>query len=293
MKGWSGTGSRRRPLLRAGGAASALLAALAIGEPVRADSGSEYRVIADEWVLSAGGLVTDFSTTAAVGTGNALGTIIRLEDELGLEDDKSAFRADGFYRFNPRHAIGFGYWSLNRSGSNIIADQIEWQGNVFDASVNLLTEFDIQWIRADWRYSFMRSERGEAGISLGLSTYDFLAALEGDATIGMAMTQRVRAEETIFAPVPTVGMFVNFAVTPNVLFRTTMNFLDLTAGDLEGEVSDISFVFEWYLSEHFGIGGGTSRTSIDYKDTGTDPFTIDYSQSGFIAYITFTFGDIE
>ncbi|HET6277758.1 MAG TPA: hypothetical protein VFG08_03150, partial [Candidatus Polarisedimenticolia bacterium] len=64
-------------------------------------------------------------------------------------------------------------------------------------------------------------------------------------------------------------------------------------GDLEGEVTDISLVFEWYFSEHVGIGGGTARTSIDYKDTSSDPATIDYKQSGFLGYFTFAWGDVD
>ncbi len=290
-----------QPLRRPTGTALALLAVLAIAGhgPALAASepGSESRVIADKFVINLGGYLIDFKTTAAVGSGSLIGTVIRLEDQLGLDDNKSLFRSDGIYRFNSRHALGFGFWSLNRDGQANLSGTIEFDGNTFEAGVNIQTAFDVQWIRADWRYSFLRTDRGEAGFSVGLSTYDFEVALEGDATVddgmGGVMVTRVRAEETIFAPVPTFGMFVNYALTPNVLFKSTINFLDLEAGDFEGEVSDIMFVFEWYLSEHVGIGGGTSRTNIEYKDTGDNPLNIDYTQSGFLAYVTFAFGDVN
>ncbi len=87
----------------------------AVGNPpIRAES--EARVVEDKFVLRVGGYLTDFKTDANVGTGGVFGTLIRLEDTLGIQDDKSVARLDGFYRFNERHSLDFGVWSLNRSG---------------------------------------------------------------------------------------------------------------------------------------------------------------------------------
>jgi hypothetical protein len=283
----------RRSCRRGAGVLIALLAAMAGPAFAASGSGGESRVIADEWVLNVGGFLTDFNTTAAAGTGGAIGTVISLEDELGLEEDKAFLRSDGHYRFNPRHAIGFGYWGLKRSGQRTIDDEIDWDGNVYDVGVVLDTDFNIDWLRVDWRYSFLRTDRGEAGVNIGLSSYNFEVALDGTGTVNGVPNNRVRAEETLFAPVPTFGMFVNFAITPNVLFRGAFNWLDLEAGDIDGSVTDVLLVFEWYFTEHFGIGGGASRTSIDYTDTSDDPLTLDYSQSGFLAYLTFAWGDVD
>jgi hypothetical protein len=261
------------------------------------DSSREARVIDDEWVMSIGGYLVDFKTTAGVGSGNLIGTIVRLEDQLGLESDKTFLRGDGFYRFNERHAIGFGFWSLKREGFTGIIDEITWDGITYDAGALIESKFDVSWFRADWRYSFMRMERGEAGLNLGLSFYDLSAALRGIGTIDPGgpneQTGTFEGEESIAVPVPTFGLFVNFAITPNVLFKSSFNWLDLEIGDIEGEVSDISLLFEWYFSEHVGIGGGAARTSIDYRDTGKNPFTLEYKQTGFLAYFTFAWGDVD
>lgn len=289
---WNGW--KERPLRRRAGAmlaALAALAAIAAGEASAAADG-ENRVISDEWVFSVGGYLTDFKTTASAGTSGPVGAVINFEDQLNLEEDKTFARGDGQYRFNERHAIGFGFWSLKRDGRNQIDGSIDWQNVTYPAMAIIDTEFDVSWFRVDWRYSFFHTDRGEAGLNVGISAYDLSASLAGTWTVNM-MSQSARGEESVTVPVPTFGMFVNFAITPNVLFRSSFNWLDLDVGDLDGEVTDVTLVFEWYFSEHVGIGGGTARTAIDYKDTSSDPVLIDYKQSGFLGYFTFAWGDVD
>lgn len=293
--------STGRSFLGGAGAVLALVAALTIAGTGSAvaeyDSSREARVIDDRWVLNIGGYVTDFNTTAAAGAGGPVGAVIRFEDQLGLESNKTFLRGDGLYRFNQRHGIGFGFWSLKRDGNNTIDTTIDWEGVTYPAGGVIDSTFDFSWLRVDWRYSFMRMDRGEAGINLGFSYYDLSATINGAGVIDPGgpneQTGTFAGEESIAVPVPTIGLFTNFNITPNVLFKTSLNWLDLSFGDIEGQVADITLLFEWYFSQHVGIGGGTSRTSIDYKDTGDNPFTLDYTQSGFQGYFTFAWGDVN
>jgi hypothetical protein len=292
---WFEAGPFRRPILVVILAVIFLVAGA--GSPLRAAAGEDNVSISDKFVLSLGTYLTDFETNASVGTGGVFGTFIRAEDDLGLDDDDTLFRVDGFYRFNPRHGLDFGFWTFNRDGAAIIADQIEFDGTLFDVGANVRSEFDSQWLRLGWRYSFFRSDRGEAGISAGLSTYDFEIALEGDATVsdGMGGTTIVqdRAEDDLIAPVPTFGIFINYAITPRVIVKLKADFLDLQIDDLDGKVIDTTFLIEWYFSRHVGVGVGTNGTDIDIRDEGDDPFTIDYSVSGLMAYFTFSFGEVH
>lgn len=279
-------------------ATAAVLSAamLVLGGPVLAAAGSENRVISDRWLVWTGSYLPDFKTDAAVGSGMVVGTTIRAEDELGLDDNASMFRGEGMYRFNSRHAIGFGFWTFNRRGDVMIDRRIEFDGHVFDLGARLESDLDTEWIRADWRYSFFRSERGETGVSLGLSTYGIEMKVAGEATVddGMGGTflSGERAEQKILAPVPTFGMYVNFAVTPTVIFRAYVNFLDLDGGDYEGRLTESAFLFEWYPSTHVGVGGGLSGSEIDFKNTGDDPYSFEYDLSGFLVYVTFAWGDV-
>ena len=263
-----------------------------------AESPDDYRVISDKFIISLGTYLTDITTDAAVGSGGVIGTFIRVEDDLGITEDDTLFRVDGLYRFNRRHAISFGYWSVNRDGTAVITDQIDFDGNIFDLGVGLETTYDTTWLRIDWQYSFLRTDRGEAGISAGLSFYQYDITLEGFATVddgmGGTIQEFTRAEEDIVAPVPTMGFFINFAITPNLLFRLKADFFDLDVNDIEGSLIDTGMFFEWYFSHHVGIGGGLTGSDLQFSSLGGDnPFTVDYRQTGLVGYFTFAFGEVD
>ena len=269
-----------------------LMFVCALGNPpIRAES--EARVVEDKFVFRVGGYLTDFKTDANVGTGGVFGTLIRLEDTLAIEDDKTVVRLDGFYRFNERHSLDFGFWTLDRTGQARIDERIEFDGNVFDIGVDLTSKFDTSWLRIGWRYSLLRTERGEAGFSAGLSAYKFDFGIAGEATVsdgmGGTMRQAVRAEDDLLTPVPTVGMFITYAIKPRLNFLARADFLDVEIGDTELNLLDTRLLIEWYFSRHVGFGVGMNNTEIQIRDAGGDPFSVDYRQSGLLGYFTLTF----
>ncbi len=262
----------------------------ALAEP---QSGSENRVIEDDWVIDIAGFLAEIKTDAGAGTGEVIGTVIRAEDTLGLDDHQTVLLLNGQYRFNPKHALGVGLWSLNRSGTALIDEQVEFEGVLYDVGADLHTQFDTSWFRVDWRYSLMRTEQGEAGFSLGLSAYQFDIALNGEATVsdGMGGTflQEVRARQNVLAPVPTVGIFMNYAFRPALVMRVHADFFDLSLSDLEGKLVNTSINLDWYFARHVGLGIGLDITDISYQDTGTDPFIVDFRQSGLTGHLLLVF----
>jgi hypothetical protein len=256
-------------------------------------SGAERRVLDDRWGISLGAYLTEVKTDASVGSSSGVGSLIRAEDQLGLDDDQSVVRMDGIFRLGKRQAIGLGLWTLNRDGQASIDEQIEFDGNVFDVGAELRSQFDTGWVRVDWRYNLLRTERGEAGLSAGLSVYRFDISLEGEATVsdGMGGTtlDGIKAEDDLLAPVPTVGFFLTYALRPKLFLKVKADLLDLDVGDYEGKLTDATVLVEWYFSRHAGFGLGINRSDIEVRFTGDDPFRVSLNQSGLLGYFAFAF----
>jgi hypothetical protein len=254
---------------------------------------AERRVISDKWVLQLGSYLSDFRTDASVGSGGLIGSFIRFEDDLNVDDAKSFGRIDGFYRFNRKHAIGFGYWATNRRGRVEIDEQIEFQDFVFDVGASVGSEFDTRWVQAGWRYALLRTDKGEAGFAAGLSVYEFNLGLDGVATVddgvNPPITEFVEARKDLVAPLPTVGFFLHFAFTPKLVFRTQAGFLDVSVQDYEGRVVDTSLLVDYFFTKNFGLGIGVSGTDIDVRRDVDDPFAVRYRQSGLLARIALAF----
>jgi hypothetical protein len=107
--------------------------------------------------------------------------------------------------------------------------------------------------------------------------------------MGDTVRAAARAEDDLLAPVPTFGIFLNYAFLPNLVFRVKADLIDLDVGDFEGKLTDTTVLLEWYFSRHVGVGLGVNRADIDVRDAGEDPFLIDLSQSGVLGYVSFAF----
>lgn len=184
----------------------------------------ESRYLSDRFHLSVGWFGADFSTDAAVGFGNVLGTFIRFEDELGIEDDKDSLRMLGHWRFNRRHALTYGFLRLDRSGTQTIDEAIDFENLRFTGTID--TRFDQDLINLGYRYSFYNNGKIEAAAGAGLSVYRFTIGLSGMAELLVSTGQPVAGsgqfgseEEKLTAPVPTFGISLHYAITPKVIFR--------------------------------------------------------------------------
>lgn len=274
----------------------AACALFAVACPVAAAAGfNDVPELDDRVVLHLGAHFAEFKTDAAVGAGDVIGTMLRLEDLLEMESEQTVVRFDGHYRFNSRHGLDVGFWTLDREGLAEVDEEIEFDGTTYALGAEIASTFDVSWFRLGWRYTMLKTERGEAGVSAGLSVYDFSASLDGQAVVsdgmGGSTFEQARAEEDVLAPAPTVGMFVSYAMTPRLLFRARADLLNVEFGDLEARLLDMSLMVDWYFTRRVGVSVGAASTELGFKDTGDDPYSVDYRHSGFIVALSVALGD--
>ena len=188
----------------------------------------DRRILSDRGGISLGGFLIDFRTDAAVGTDSLLGTRIRLEDDLNMDDDRSTVRLDGFYRFSARHSVEYSLVDLSRKGSAVLDEEIEFEGVTYEVGAADDSKFDSRLLKLVYRFSFINDGKVDAGISVGLSTFKFDLELAGIGTIddGTNGTTEgfVREEAALIAPIPAFGLFVAMAVTPNFVLRADASF---------------------------------------------------------------------
>ena len=268
--------------------------AVVAGDDSKDPSGKEYRLISDRFNITAGTLLADLDTTAAVGVEGLLGSYIRLEDNLAIEQYQTTFRLGGFWRFGStgRQAITFGYVGIDRSGVRTLEEEITFQGVTYRADGTLETDFTVGTLSAGYRYSFVNTGRTEAGFTAGLSVYDFSLGLTGEIEVtqpGRQIYETAAAKEDILAPLPTVGMFLNYGITPKLILRLHAAFLTLNVGDYSGRVTDSGFALEYYFIKNLGAGLGATNTSIEVTNSGENPWSVGYRQGGITFYLTGVF----
>jgi hypothetical protein len=252
----------------------------------------ESRLLSDRLNVTLGGFQPEFSTDVAAGVGGVLGAFVNVERTLGLDEDLNVFRLSGFYRFKPRHTIDWAYSVLNRDGVALIDEQVEFDGRVFELGAEVASKFDSTFFGLNYKYSFINNGKVDAGVSGGLFTYDYDLALVGEARLvgeGESEATLQQADTRVLAPLPALGIFINYAVRKDLVFRAEVKALNIEVGDFTGKFNDSLFTLDWYFYKHVGIGIGGSRTSIDFRAEGDDPFRVDYEYGGFVFHVSIVF----
>ena len=156
------------------------------------------------------------------------------------------------------------------------------------------SDFDVSVFALSWRYSLLRTKRGEAGILAGLATYDIGLGLRGRAIIrddeGNELEETFAPSgEDVIVPVPAFGMFVLYNVTPKLVFQARAQMLDAEIGDIIARYIDTRLTIDYFFNKTVGIGVGSNTTQVEYRDGGDKPVSVTYRQSGFLGYVSFTF----
>ena len=251
----------------------------------------ESRILSDRFAVKTGWFVADITTDAQVGVAGVVGTFLRLEQDLNFSDNEDVFRLDGFYRFNDRHAIDFSYLDIERDASIVLAEPIEIEDVLYTGALD--SGFDSQLFKLLYKYTMSNNGKFEGGITAGLSTYVYDYRFFGEAEVddgsGGITIEDVETEDDVLAPIPTVGMYLNFAITRKLIFGVAADFLDLEVGDYDGRLVDSRVTFDYFFHRNVGIGGGFSTTDVNFRTTADDPFFANYRYGGLQVYLSGVF----
>jgi len=232
------------------------------------DAQQTNRFLGDRWNVRLFGNLSEL--TSDVSAGRELGALINLEELLGFDDQITTWGLDAFYRFtkNRKHAIRIAYSDFSRDAYAAISGTIPIFDVEFLGEVN--SDFGNQVGTVTYQYSLTNTKKTEAGILAGVGFYKYSLALEGRYILEGDLNQEEfgNRAESVLAPVPTVGFFVNYALLPNLILDLRTSFINLSIGEHEGRVFTTFGNVTWYFLRNFGIGLGLSSSDVVYENTG-------------------------
>ena len=245
----------------------------------------------DRWGLDLGWFASSFNTTLRLDSEElGIGTEINLEDDLGLESERGDFRLQGFYRFNPRHRIQFGYTRWKRDAERVIDREIQWGDEIYEVDALVSTSMQADWYKLAYKYSFVHNDNVEVGASFGISTYDFQAKLEASGSVVGGGSAEAQVEsESLIAPIPMVGMSVDWHISRSFTLVASGEFFDARISGYDGTMTDSTVGLDWMITPSVGIGAAYNIVSLRVSHDAEADMAMKYSYDGAFAYLKLRF----
>lgn len=244
------------------------LAVLGLAAVAQAD---EYGPLHDRFELSLGTYFYASSTNVRADAidGENIGSEINLERAFDF-DDETVLRAEGLWRFFPRHKLRFMYFESNRVAENTISEEIDFDGELFPIDALVRAEFDTRIIELAYEYVFVQRDDWELGASLGVHNVKFATVLgaEIDAGEGGEISGELRGDVKTNAPLPVFGLRGTWNVWKDLYLQAQAQYFKVSIDAYDGEIVDAQATLLWNFSRHFGAGIGYNyfRTEVDVED---------------------------
>lgn len=240
-----------------GQAALIISSLLAAGVALGAESSwTKHPYLQDRWNVQLTLFYPDVSTTARLDNSTTgRGTEIDFEQDLDLTDRKALGAFMGSVRLGEKWRIEAEYFALNRSGTRVINRDLSWGNITFPVNTSVSSSFDTDVYRLSGGYSFIKDDKKEFGVALGLFVTDFKASLS-TPTLGTSQGDTL-------APLPTLGVYGAYAFTPKWLLSGRVDYFSLNYDNYDGSLTNFQVSVDYRFTRTFGVGVGYRY--VDYN----------------------------
>jgi hypothetical protein len=184
---------------------------------------------------------------------NRPGTDLSFESDLGLSDTETLPSVLMGMRFFDNWRVDFEYYSLKRDATLLLQRDIDFGDASFDLATEVSSRFESSIYRLTVGYSFIRSQEFDLGVALGLHLTDFELALGSVNNLGGGLT---RESKDALAPLPTIGVYGSWAISPAFGMRARADLLSLEYGDYDGSLTNVELAVDWRFHPNYAVGAG-------------------------------------
>jgi hypothetical protein len=129
-------------------------------------------------------------------------------------------------------------------------------------------------------------------LSAGLEGNGTYTPINADGSLGTPVTGSFNREGSQGAPVPMVGLNLDWALARRLVVRGYTRFFRINVSAFDGGLYESGVRLNWYFVKNFGLGVGFDRTDLkinELKVGNGDIVKANYGFSGFALFITLAF----
>ena len=196
------------------------------------------------------------------------GTIADINDEIDFDEGirlgnaDETFAAELSWRFRGKWSIIGQYFKSTDSVGAVLEEDIEWGDVVFGAGSNATAGTNFSLTRIFFGRQLNTSKSHEFGIGGGLHWLEMGSFIEGEILINGTPTASRRSVSE-GAPLPNIGAWYKYSISPRWALRTRLDLLSADVGDYEGLLVNVALGVNFQAFEHFGFGLNYNYFELD------------------------------
>ena len=226
--------------------------------------GDVHPILTEKFFLDVGMFYPDRNFKLQVdGVVGGANPSIDFEDEFGLNKSDETFAIEFGWRFGKKWSLLTQYFESSGSRSAVLNEDIEWKDVVFVQGSTATATQEFSVLRTFFGRRFDTSERHDLGIGVGLHWFELGAIIEGEIIIGGQGSEFRRELVSADAPLPNVGVWYNYSMTPQWAFTSRFDYLNADISDYSGSLVNLSLGVNYRIFERFGVGLSYNRVELD------------------------------
>jgi hypothetical protein len=225
----------------------------------------------DSFYFALGAFVPKTTTSAQLDSSTlGAGANIDFERALGITNQKTVPDAFARWRISDRWRAEAEYFALNRMGSKVLEQQIQWGDKVFAVGTDITSKFNFADVRVSGGYSFFRTPDKELGVGLGFHVASYNVGLDAAGSGDEA--------KKVTAPLPVLSAYGTFALTEKWAVGARLDRFAISYDKYDGNLTSMGVDLNYQPFKHVGFGFAYRSLFITLKATG-DQLTAKFAQT--------------
>lgn len=211
------------------------------------------------------------------------GTPLSGEKDLGLDDQINQGRAEFDLRMRERHHLRADFFKLSRFSEGTLPRDIVFGDFTFNEGDNFRTKLDWRVMSITYTYQFLKFERFEGGLGLGIHI------IQAQAEGGQPGTLN-RERDTEVGIFPTIAANAAFRISKRWSVTARGQSFSASPEGFEGTMSDYHIDLQYRCRENFALGLGWSKLESNLEVTDADqPLLFNLDTTGPELFFRFSF----
>jgi len=227
-----------------------------------------HPMLTDRFLLSAGAFVPkknlELRVDGNIETGGSINTRdIGFDERLGLSSEETTGSGELRWRFGEKWSVSGQYFKTTDSATAELTEDVSWGDYVLREGSNVGAGIGLTVGRVFAGRTFSTGPSHEFGLGFGLHWLELSAFVDGEFFINDESTGFRRESVSADAPLPNVGGWYWYALSPRWLVTTRVDWFGASFGDYSGDLWNANAGITFQAWRHVGFSLSYQYFALD------------------------------